>query len=177
MMLDDLLAAAPGLRRFRGINATMLAALLEREPYECVCCGGGVPKSRRNWCGDDCVKAFRLRCDPASGRDYVIETSRGICAECGADTIPAEREWRAAQRAAGIWPKGFRPGGPTEDHPVFARGVWREVDHVVPVCEGGGLCGPEGLRLLCGRCHHEATRRLAKRMMERRRAARARCEA
>ena len=172
MMLDDLLAAAPGLRRFRGINARMLAALLEREPYECVWCGGGVPKSRRNWCGDDCVKAFRLRCDPAFGRDFVLEASRGICAECGVDTIAAEARWRSQYRY--LFPGntfGNLPRSPEVNDAgrVYARGRWREVDHVIPVCEGGGLCGPDGLRLLCGRCHHEATRRLA----ERRRAARA----
>lgn len=36
-----------------------------------------------------------------------------------------------------------------------------ELDHVVPVCEGGGCCGPEGLRVLCLACHRVETKKLA----------------
>lgn len=28
-----------------------------------------------------------------------------------------------------------------------------EVDHIIPVCRGGGLCGPDNLRTLCVPCH------------------------
>lgn len=38
-----------------------------------------------------------------------------------------------------------------------------ELDHTVPVCEGGGCCGPEGLRVLCIPCHRATTAALARR--------------
>jgi 5-methylcytosine-specific restriction endonuclease McrA len=51
------------------------------------------------------------------------------------------------QILTGIWPSGH---------------LW-EADHIVPVIEGGGECGLEGLRTLCRWCHIKETRLLAKR--------------
>ena len=45
-------------------------------------------------------------------------------------------------------------------------GYW-EADHIVPVCEGGGLCGPENYRILCIPCHRRVTAELAKRRSQR----------
>ena len=36
-----------------------------------------------------------------------------------------------------------------------------EVDHIIPVCEGGGLMPPENLRLLCRSCHAAETAKLS----------------
>lgn len=44
-----------------------------------------------------------------------------------------------------------------------------QADHVVPVCEGGGECGLDGLRTLCRGCHKVVTAALAKRRAKRRR--------
>jgi len=46
-----------------------------------------------------------------------------------------------------------------------------EADHIVPVCEGGGGCGPEGYRTLCLPCHKRQTALLAARRAEKRRQA------
>lgn len=48
---------------------------------------------------------------------------------------------------------------------------WWEADHIVPVVEGGGGCGPEGYRTLCLPCHRIETAKLAARRAEKRRAA------
>lgn len=49
------------------------------------------------------------------------------------------------------------------------RGSWWEADHIVPVAEGGGQCGPENYRTLCVRCHLSETRALRRRLAEARR--------
>jgi 5-methylcytosine-specific restriction endonuclease McrA len=36
-----------------------------------------------------------------------------------------------------------------------------EADHIVPVCDGGGVCGLDNYRTLCVRCHKADTARLA----------------
>lgn len=46
--------------------------------------------------------------------------------------------------------------------------LW-EADHIVPVAEGGGLCGLENMRTLCVLCHREASLQLAGRGAKRRR--------
>lgn len=46
-----------------------------------------------------------------------------------------------------------------------------DVDHIVPVIEGGGQCGLEGLRTLCHPCHKAVTRELAAKRASQRRSA------
>lgn len=67
----------------------------------------------------------------------------------------ARRRKKRAERALSWlrWREGWRK--------LDAR-QW-ELDHTVPVCEGGGCCGPEGLRVLCVPCHRRVTRELAAR--------------
>lgn len=49
--------------------------------------------------------------------------------------------------------------------------LW-DMDHIVPVIEGGGACGLENLRTLCIPCHKAETRALAARRAQKRRASR-----
>lgn len=44
------------------------------------------------------------------------------------------------------------------------RSRFWDIDHIVPVAEGGGDAGPEGLRTLCLACHKQATARLLARL-------------
>lgn len=46
------------------------------------------------------------------------------------------------------------------------RHIW-EMDHTVPVVEGGGGAGLDELRTLCIRCHKGESRALAKRLARR----------
>ena len=43
-----------------------------------------------------------------------------------------------------------------------------DIDHIIPVIEGGGSCGLDNLRLLCKICHKKETKALAKRRKEKR---------
>ncbi len=47
---------------------------------------------------------------------------------------------------------------------VERRLSWWEADHIVPVAEGGGQCGPENYRTLCCRCHLVVTNELRQRL-------------
>ena len=47
-------------------------------------------------------------------------------------------------------------------------GYW-EADHIIPVSEGGGLCGLDGYRTLCKLCHGRVSGELRKRLNARRR--------
>lgn len=45
----------------------------------------------------------------------------------------------------------------------YGGGHTWEADHIIPVIEGGGGCGPEGYRTLCLACHKVETAKLAAR--------------
>ena len=53
--------------------------------------------------------------------------------------------------------------------------MW-EMDHTIPVSEGGGCCGLDNLRTLCVRCHKTVTARLAARAAAQKRAEQGRGE-
>lgn len=125
----------------------------------------------------------------------------GVCRYCGGPVAKPRRTFCSGRRAKFSYPEGDEiaiPGeGCVHEHcirsnPGYARqcvfvrdrgacavcgrvcgglrGRW-EMDHIVPVVEGGGACGLENLRTLCPDHHREATAALAKRRADRRRQA------
>lgn len=54
---------------------------------------------------------------------------------------------------------------------THGRSTAWDADHIVPVVEGGGLCGLENYRTLCHPCHKRVTAELAGRLAEQRRTA------
>ncbi len=66
----------------------------------------------------------------------------------------------AAERLLAQWMQELGWEETTQHH-------W-EADHIIPVVEGGGGCGPEGYRTLCLPCHHLQTKALAGRRTARR---------
>ena len=138
-------------------------------------CGRDVPKGKIYWCNDDaCLDAYMVRSNPGHARKRVLERDHGICAGCGADTEQIRRVLRALNR------KTIHPISPHDlvrakyfrwlhwlrrAYPWIKRNyghMW-EMDHILPVVEGGGGCGLDNLRTLCLGCHKEATKALAAR--------------
>lgn len=88
---------------------------------------------------------------------------KGVCAHCGLDCEALKRKYRKLLPAD---KKALKTeyGIPEHRH----RRFW-DIDHIIPVIEGGGACGPENLRTLCPKCHRVVTSELAaKRAADRR---------
>lgn len=156
---DQLLLDQPELTRSRSLTADRLRRLFGRQKGQCTWCGGDLKNNRRKW-HDACVGQFFERCQVSGSVQRVWKRDNGICQLCGRDVRKCERVW-----------KSFHPRyGDRDEYDLMvlallghARSGWAEVDHIVPVCEGGGLCRVENLRLVCGVCHAVETRRLAAR--------------
>jgi len=148
----------------RTINAGFLRIALNRLDKQCTWCGAEVPKGRRTWCSDKCVGAFNLRTDPVVQRRELIKRDGLICAICDRDIKAAMDRYaeETGQHVHDNWPRLWSTPADPQQYGI-GRGCWYEVDHIVPVCEFGGLCGLENLRLICGACHAAETKRLAKR--------------
>lgn len=124
-------------------------------------------------------------------RDAVWNRDGGYCAVCGVDTtrlslwlksipmIDSRKPWkygrldahtkRAFRRVLGRHRmRAFvllgRLWGVVLDHTRMS--LW-DMDHVVPVAEGGGECGLDNLRTLCLKCHRIETTALAGRLARR----------
>jgi 5-methylcytosine-specific restriction endonuclease McrA len=94
---------------------------------------------RRRW-HPACVDAY-LASDPREQRRLARKRDRGVCRACGLDTRRLDRETRGRERAKRLRALGFHP----------RRSLW-ELDHVLPLVEGGGH-DLANLQTLCVPCH------------------------
>jgi 5-methylcytosine-specific restriction enzyme A len=124
----------------------------------CRWCKTETPKGRRTFCSDRCVHEWKLRADPGYLREKVFERDKGLCAECGADTIALRRDLRKLDYAARRrFLKEWRLKEGTR------KSFW-DADHLIPVAEGGGQCDLANMRTLCLLCHRKATSELRARL-------------
>jgi len=157
----------------------------------CRWCETPVPKGRRTFCGQDCVREWNIRTDPGYARRQVELRDHGVCAVCGLDTDRLKRiadhlwsigyttSWQfhgrphpSAERRKeqfaimlailSMWAGHSMRVSVWDGNNRLRRHLW-EADHIVPVCEGGGEAALDGYRTLCLRCHKDATKALAAR--------------
>ncbi|MDP9053354.1 MAG: HNH endonuclease [Acidobacteriota bacterium] len=124
----------------------------------CRWCATEVPQGRRTFCSETCVHQWKLRTNPGYLREQVFARDKGLCAQCGADTVTLRRDLRKLDFAARrcflkLWK--LREGS--------RKSLW-DADHIVPVAEGGGQCDLTNMRTLCLLCHRAATASLRERL-------------
>ena len=164
MTFDELLDMLPHLRRRRQMNAATVRRLLNRKKGECTWCGGELTGRRTRWCSDDCVGEFNTRCCPTVAANLVWDRDKGLCQGCGRDIVKSQRVfYLSVYGVERVW---FRDAEKQEPELAsllgYGRGRWGEVDHIVAVKDGGGLCLLDNLQLLCGQCHAGRTAEQAK---------------
>jgi len=150
---------APTPRTKRG--GRVKAASLERGAGGralCRWCRTEVPEGRRTFCSDACVHEWKLRTDPGYLRERVFARDRGICANCGVDTIALRRDMRKLDYAAR---RQFLKNWNLNEN--SRKSLW-DADHITPVAEGGGQCDLSNMRTLCLLCHRKATAQLRERL-------------
>jgi len=107
----------------------------------------GLPLCR--WCETECASKRRTFCGEACVHEWKLRSNAGYA---------RRKVWERDAGQCALCPAV-----------VGMHGAW-EMDHVVPVAEGGGCCSLDGLRTLCRPCHRRVTAELAGRLAERRRA-------
>lgn len=121
--------------------------------------------NRKTYCSNECSHHYRIRSDNRYVRWSVWNRDAGVCAVCTRRTADLNAQWRT-------WCETY-PGKDVKswggfDNWKFPRAynlakTWWEADHIVPIKEGGGMCGLEGLQTLCVPCHFRKTYRIRKR--------------
>lgn len=121
----------------------------ENREKRCRWCGNARPKHKTRWCSKDCQSEYLIRIGGGGARGSVRVRDNGRCAACGMDCGMLERV------AAKCEPRDrrflFRSLG------VSGTWFW-EADHIVPVHQGGGQCGLDGLQTLCVWCHRDKSK-------------------
>lgn len=141
----------------------------------CRFCGGVCPGKRTAWCSQACVDEFFLTChDPTAIENYITERDKEVCQVCGLDLkrfvkdfleTPLDKIEQRLWRLEGFVSKEklsqFEPnlrGCQKILAELTRRRLW-EIDHKVPVHQGGGLCPLDQLSTLCLPCHKKKTQR------------------
>lgn len=162
--------------------------------WPCQHCGQPCLGRRTSYCQDSCAEEYSIRNFPAYARGRVFERDRGICALCGLDTEKLAASWHKRefeiQTRMGNGPghRRYKHLPRWADDSAWAvlerermayfalrlrsvyeprtryRGSPWEMDHIIPVVEGGGQCGLDNLRTLCVPCHRYVTAELWKRL-------------
>lgn len=144
-----------------------------------------------SWCSHTCVETYKIRAWPAHARKAAAKRDNGVCAKCGCNTIHlfnrlneiphlrnGVKPWvygRADRFATASFSRvlgrhrarAFVILGRLWGIVLASRESLYDVDHIVPVAEGGGGCGLDNLRTLCLRCHRIETTALAGRLARR----------
>lgn len=142
----------------------------------CFNCLGPLPKGRPYNCSPKCSEEWQCKTSTSYLRAFLKQRDRGVCALCGLDTIALREEYDSLGGAQ--W-RNQNWGLPDSVHELRRQfrqqhGIpsgrsftdfW-DADHILPVIEGGGECGPDGYRTLCIPCHKKETAALAKRRAE-----------
>jgi hypothetical protein len=151
----------------------------------CTWCAAKVTEARRStWCSQWCVDAYQAT-QPQHQREALRERDRERCALCGLDCrryrIVVLALWRRRDGHRRAGPEPIRTvarlltalGRATSDRLagdlLLRRQDWWDVDHVVPISEGGHPYDPRNLRTLCPWCHQDESAAGAARRAEHRR--------
>lgn len=115
--------------------------------YHCGWCGNPCPGRRTAWCSDECSNRFYRVWSWGHLSAYIIERDDERCTRCRAE----HAGWR--HTPARIVHRAWNDGGPLCDVEACPLdGFAWEVDHIVPV-KDGGTDDPANLRLVCHDCH------------------------
>jgi len=125
----------------------------------CRWCNGPVKPPRRTMCSPECVHEILIRTNGRYLRDCVFKRDKGICKICNVDTRKTAKE--ALELPIDERKKYLKENNISLKRKIWKRkhggGLW-DADHILPVKEGGGLCGLENIRTLCIKCHKQVTK-------------------
>jgi len=129
----------------------------------CSVCGKPLTKGLRRYCSQECTDICYVATMPSYARGKVFQRDKGVCSNCGCDTEKLKKILRKARYDDGWASLGWHDIGVIKNEMGFTADHFWEMDHILPVVEGGGLCGMDNLQTLCVPCHRAETKELAAR--------------
>ena len=124
----------------------------------CRWCNKSVHKPRRTICSKECQHELLLRINNRYIRDCLYKRDNGICKMCNIDTKDIAKE--ALKLSDENKTNYLKYHNISLKRKIWIRkhggGLW-DADHIIPVKDGGGMCGLDNLRTLCISCHKKIT--------------------
>jgi 5-methylcytosine-specific restriction protein A len=124
----------------------------------CRWCNKPVKPPRRTMCSPECVHELSLRINGRYLRNCVYERDKGVCAICKIDTKVTAKQ--ARELTGQDLDEFLKKYGISKKRKLWVKkhggGLW-DADHIIPVKDGGGMCGLDNIRTLCILCHKNVT--------------------
>ena len=124
----------------------------------CRWCNKPVLPPRRTMCSPKCVHELSLRINGRYLRNCVYERDKGVCAICKIDTKITAKQ--ARELTGQDLDEFLKKYGISKKRKLWVKkhggGLW-DADHIIPVKDGGGMCGLDNIRTLCIMCHKNVT--------------------
>lgn len=142
-----------------GQQRTVNLDKIKNHPGKCAWCKGDLPKRRRRWCSDSCVRCAwdtAYPQTPSSKMFRLIHFQNCACTYCGLsyeetieDKIQKEYALNLKYHPDRLKVSYHQLGSNTGN-------IWH-VDHIIPIFKGGkGIC-PKNLQVICVSCHKQKT--------------------
>ena len=131
----------------------------------CRFCGVETRPPRKTFCSAECVHEWKMRSRPSYLKAVVYRRDHGVCGSCGTDTRAfaqalLARILHSPRRRSEI----MREWGVPASRSIKLRGpqsgLW-DLEHTVPVADGGGLADASQCTTMCIPCHKQKTKREA----------------
>ncbi len=141
-----------------------------------------VKRPRKTFCSDDCIHEWKVRTQSGYAAKWVLVRDCGVCSACGLDCVQLLQSLKVLRSQERLRILGQKVThhclilsgdatlprlnerldelGLVGGRRLLSKRLW-DVDHIIPVSEGGGGCGLANLRTLCWRCHQNETTALA----------------
>ena len=137
------------------------------------CKGPVLAKRRTRFCSAACVLEWEVRINSSKLRRRVRLRDKGVCKLCGLDTSIVKAQFTTCKQAYGVADAIEIVTDQFQLHPILAkhlrrrRGLW-QMDHIIPVSQGGDWFDMRNLQTACIPCHitktsAEATERAGRR--------------
>jgi 5-methylcytosine-specific restriction endonuclease McrA len=115
----------------------------------CRWCQTETKPPRKTFCSAECVHEWEIRFNHRYARQQVRKRDKGICAHCGIDCVKLRKELNNLSYDERII-KAQSLGIP--NHRIHRGSLW-DLDHIVEVQDGGGMCSLDNYQILCPACH------------------------
>lgn len=131
----------------------------------CRWCSKIVIPPKKTFCSKECVHEWKIRSNITYLRKVIVKRDKGICALCKINCLQICRGFKRPLRGETReqWKRRVAATRRKYGIPKHRMTAY-DVDHIVPVVEGGGAGIKDllsNLRILCLKCHKKVTAKLA----------------
>lgn len=131
---------------------------IKGEKGHCKWCMTKIENTRKKYCSKDCKdSAWAFFYPQKYARKYLIQRQGNNCAHCGYCFDDKTKKYKRNESYAVGWDKDTGKSIRKDD--ICYYDDMGDIDHIIPIHQGGEILGIENHQILCKECHHKKSAR------------------